>query len=485
VHGSGSLPLSCATVSTLDAYMIDTDTQLAPHAPAALAHRGRAGWLPARLAAVVPSSLDAPHARAVRDSWRALWSSRLLVLVVGVGTVAVSGFGPARKAFGAVSLTHGRGWLGDLLTAPVARWDSAWFLEVARHGYQPQLGGVSAPRDAYFPLYPLAIRALSVLGGGQVLAGGLLSLGAFAVALYGIHRLTTLELGGGQRGAQSARLAVLVMAFSPMAFFFSAVYSESLYLALSVGVFWAARNGRWGWVGVLGALASATRNTGLVLLLAAAVIYLYGPRRDRAPDRPAVGGSILRPRYRMRWDALWLAAMPLGAAVFELYLRLAGGRQLGSLHAEAAWGRHFTGPLVGLWDALRAAFDGARQLLSPQTKHVYFAAAEGSATINAEHNLLMLTILAAAIPATIGVLRRLPLAYGLYVIGAIALPLSDPVRSEPLQSLPRFMVVLFPLGIWLAAWLAERPRTQRPVLLLSASLLAVFLAQFATWHWVA
>ena len=57
----------------------------------------------------------------------------------------------------------------------------------------------------------------------------------------------------------------MLTAFAPMAFFFSAVYSESLYLALSVGLFLCARNGRWMWVGVLGALAGATRSTGLVL----------------------------------------------------------------------------------------------------------------------------------------------------------------------------------------------------------------------------
>jgi hypothetical protein len=53
------------------------------------------------------------------------------------------------------------------------------------------------------------------------------------------------------------------------------------------------------------------------------------------------------------------------------------------------------------------------------------------------------------------------------------------------MSLPRFLVVLFPLGIWLAAWLAEHPRLQRPALACSAALMAVFVAQFATWHWVA
>ena len=53
------------------------------------------------------------------------------------------------------------------------------------------------------------------------------------------------------------------------------------------------------------------------------------------------------------------------------------------------------------------------------------------------------------------------------------------------MSLPRFLVVLFPLSIWLAAWLAEHPRAQRPALVVSRLLLAFFVAEFATWHWVA
>jgi len=45
--------------------------------------------------------------------------------------------------------------------------------------------------------------------------------------------------------------------------------------------------------------------------------------------------------------------------------------------------------------------------------------------------------------------------------------------------------VLFPLSMWFAGWLAAHPRAQRPALAASALLMAFFVAQFATWHWVA
>jgi hypothetical protein len=375
----------------------------------------------------------------------------------------VSGFGP----------------LGNLLAAPAARWDSAWYLWIAHYGYEPALGAATAQRAAFFPLYPLVLRGVSDLGVPAILAGVLVSVAALGLALYGIHRLATLEL----RGPGVARTAVLVMAFAPMAFFFSAVYSESLYLALSVGLFWSARQGRWGAVGALGALAGATRSAGIVLALPAVILYLYGPRQDRAPDFPRA--RRLEPRYRVRKDVLWLGLIPVGLCLYAAYLGLSGGDALMPFHAQGVWDRHFAGPYLGVWDGIKAAFDGARQLLSMQHHHVYFPIASGSPFVIAGHNLMLLAFLLAAVPAVVGVLRMLPLAYGAYVLAALALPLSYPVAPQPLMSLPRFLVVLFPLSVWFGAWLAVRPRLQRPLLGISAALMAFFVSQFATWHWVA
>jgi hypothetical protein len=450
------------------------------------------------------AALDPARATAVRDCWRALWSSRLLVWAAAVGTLATYGFGPVRHAFNPPGLTRGFGWLGDALAAPAARWDAAWYEVIAHYGYRPDLGSFTSSRDAFFPLYPLGLRAFAWVGVPLVLGGVLFSVVALALALYGIHRLTTLELasasrcGGrsllgtapsgarsasGERRAEIARLAVMVTAFSPMAFFFSAVYSEALYLALSVGLFYAARRGRFALVGVLGALAGATRSAGIVLLLPAAMLYLYGPREDRPPDFPRA--RALAPRYRLRADALWLALVPAGLVLYMAYLALAGGDALAPFHAQDVWGRHFAGPYLGMWDGVRAAFGGARQLLSAQQSHLYYPVDGNSAFINSEHNLLLLAFLVAAVVAIVGVLRRLPLAYGAYVIAALALPLSYPVAAQPLMSLPRFLVVLFPLSMWLAAWLGAHPCWQRPALMGSGLLLAFFVAQFATWHWVA
>ena len=462
--------------------------------------------------AAVGARLGAEQTAALRDVWLACWSSRLLVWIAGSGAVAVLGSGPVRHAFDPPGVTRGFGWLGDVLAAPVARWDAAWYLVIAHYGYRPEFGAFTAPRDAFFPLYPLGVHALSDVGLAPVIAGVAFSIGAFMAALYGLHRLTTLEVARLRRAPldsrEVARLAVLLTAFAPMAFYFSAIYSESLYLALSVGLFLCARRGRWGTAALLGALASATRSTGVVLILPLLLLYLYGPREDREPERATTRRSdalvaghalagrarwtlagftdALRPRYRLRRDALWLALVPLGLVLYMAHLALAGGDPLAPFHAEAVWKRHFAGPYGGVWDGAKAAFAGMRQLLSFQRGHSYYPVAGGSPFIDAGHNVLLFAFLLVAIPMLVGVLRLLPLAYGAYVLAALVLPLSYPVAPQPLMSLPRFLLVLFPLNIWLAVTLGSRPRVfARAVLVLSGLVMAFFVGEFSTWHWVA
>ena len=142
----------------------------------------------------VAARLGAERTAALRDVWLACWSSRLLVWIAGSGAVAVLGFGPVRHAFNPPGVTRGFGWLGDVLAAPVARWDAAWYLVIAHYGYRPEFGAFTAPRDAFFPLYPLGLRALSDVGLAPVIAGVALSVVAFMAALYALHRLTALEV---------------------------------------------------------------------------------------------------------------------------------------------------------------------------------------------------------------------------------------------------------------------------------------------------
>ncbi len=403
------------------------------------------------------------HDAAVADAWRALWTSRLLVWAAGVAAVALFGLSGREADFDPAGLTRPFGPTGDLLVAPLARWDSVWYLAIAADGY----GG--GAREAFFPLYPLLVRVAGAPLGSALVGGALLSTALLGVALVLLHRLVALD-----HDRAVARNAVLVTALSPMAFFFSAVYSESLFLALSIGAVLAARRERWAWAGALGALAASTRSAGVLLLVPLAMIYLWD-----------AGRPSLRGRRPLRADALWLALVPLGLGAYCALLALGGHDPLAPFAAQEVWFRSFAGPFAGAWDGVVAGVQGARQLLSGAREPVYFAAAGGDPFVVARHNLELLAWLAITLVAVVGVLRRLPAAYGAYVVAALALPLSYPVGPQPLMSLPRFVAVLFPLAIWLALWMTGNARRERLVRAAFAAALAIYTAIFATWHWVA
>ena len=97
---------------------------------------------------------------------------------------------------------------------------------------------------------------------------------------------------------------------------------------------------------------------------------------------------------------------------------------------------------------------------------------------------VVLATLGFAVWATVGVLRRLPIAYGAYVVVALLLAVSYPVGAQPLMSLPRFVAVLFPIFMWLALECERRGVTERAVAV-SAIGLGLFVTQYASWWFVA
>jgi hypothetical protein len=334
------------------------------------------------------------------------------------------------------------GALGRALGS-LAHWDAVWYLSIAQSGYAGR-----SSLTAFFPLYPAAVRAAAfntLSSAALLIAAYLVSAAAFVAALALLQRLVELELG-----PSCARLSLWLVALWPASFFFSAPYSESLFLALSVGVFYAARTDRVPLAAALCALATATRPTGMLLLL---------------------------PLGWMAWRAgglRWLAVAPLGAAAFSGGLALAGLRPFGWFEIERTWGHVFKGPFVGAWDAAVAGVRGAGDVL-------------GSAPVDrvvAAENAVYLVLLVLAVIATVGVFRRLPLAYGLYTLASLVAAVSAPVGWQPLMSFGRLLAVVFPIPMWVALVLHERPLARGVVLGASGGLLACATALFATWQLV-
>jgi hypothetical protein len=429
-------------------------------APEAISRRHLAAGPPARLATAL-------RAQVAPAAWRAFWTSRALVLATAVVAALVYDVTGTENqlAFDVPSVTAPIGGLGETFLTPLARWDAVWYLGIAANGYTGE-----GPETAFFPLYPLLVSAAAGFTsshGALLIASYAVSLAAFLGALALLHRLVALELG-----ERAARSTLLLLAFFPGAIYFGAPYSESVFLLVSVGAFYAARTGHWAWAGVLAALASGTRSAGIVLLVPLVLMYLRDGERSGADSE------------RRRADILWLALAPAGVAAYSGYLELEHGDAFAFLHLQEAWFRHFAGPFGAVWDGAVAGWDGVRQLASGSRDRVYFEQAADDPFRVAVHNLVLFGFLVFALAGAWGVLRRLPLPYGAYVVVALALPLSFPVTPQPLMSLPRFLSVLFPLFMWLALVCEER-RMLRPVLAVSAALLVVATALFAAWEWVA
>ncbi len=87
----------------------------------------------------------------------------------------------------------------------------------------------------------------------------------------------------------TAARAVLYLLVFPTTLFLSAVYAESLFLALTVAAFYHARRGQWWIAGALGGLAALARPHGVLLALPLAVEYLA----QRDFDLRAIRGNIL------------------------------------------------------------------------------------------------------------------------------------------------------------------------------------------------
>jgi hypothetical protein len=377
---------------------------------------------------------------AVREALAAFGISRVLVwgsAVLAVYLLPVVGYQQRAHDLPTLSGSLGRA-LGSL-----TRWDAVWYVQIAQSGYD---GGSGL--SAFFPLYPLGIRVAA--GGTEseavlLIAAYALSAVAFVTALVLLHKLVELELG-----KQYTRAVLLLVAFWPASFFFSAPYSESFFLALSVGMFYAARTERWPLAAGLCAAATATRPTGMLLLL---------------------------PLAWMAWRAgmlRWLVLAPLGALAFSAGLALAGMRPLGWFEVERGWGHVFKGPALGGWDALVSGGHGVGQLVSSAPVDRVVAA----------ENAIYAVMLVVAVVALVGMFRRLPPAYGIYTAASLVAAISAPVHWQPLMSFGRLLAVVFPIPMWVALELYGRKVAATAVLALFAGLLVCATGLFATWQLV-
>ena len=389
-------------------------------------------------------------AAPARSAWAFVFivfaSSRLLFMVVGaLAAASLPQADPAGDPLGP----------GGLL-GYWAHWDGAWYAELATEGY-----GERAPAStAFFPLYPLLVKLGTVLGGRPALWGVAVSLVSTLFALFFVYRI-----GEKLHDARAARAATLCLAFFPTAFFLNAVYTEALFLALTAGTLWAALVRRDFLVaGLLGALAAATRNVGVLLLVP---LFFEWARHRRG----------------LGWrGVLGLALVPAGLVAYAAYLWARFGDPLVFARQQGDyWNREVSGPLATLGDARRAAGVGMEYVLDPAT---LFLGTDATPALEAS-NVLNLGFLVFFLVVALAGLFVLPPGFSVYAGVLVLLPVLTPSPRFPLMSLPRFVLGAFPIFLVLGYFLSRSRWTLATWLLFSGGLGVALTALFVTWRWVA
>jgi len=165
--------------------------------------------------------------------------------------------------------------IADRLTMPG---DAERYLDIAKNGYVT--AGENAINLVFYPLYPLLIRLFSYLGGNMAVTGMVISQVCLAGASIIFYELILLD---GDK--EAAFWGTLLLNLYPFSMFAMGVFTEGLFLLLSIGCMYAIRRRQFFWAGVIGFFAALTRVQGMLLLLPALcqwIIVCFG-KKERKP----------------------------------------------------------------------------------------------------------------------------------------------------------------------------------------------------------
>lgn len=277
------------------------------------------------------------------------------------------------------------------------RFDTLWYMQIARHGY------ANPAATVFYPLYPGLIRAISFITHSDLAAALLITTVASFFLFWGALRLFELDYP-----ADIVLRAVLLWGVWPASFAFFAAYPDSLLCALTLWAIYFARSSRWLPSGALGLLAGCAKAVGCFAALP--LLWIAWKKRERGGFFAAAlcaGGVAC---YQV-----WLAFnhFPPASQVYRTY-----------------WATSTVAPWVSLGEAIRALAQSGDRLL-----------------------MLNLGIFAVAGAAALA--RSVRFEYKIYAVAAMCLFLTK--HTQPLlQSTTRYSLTLFAAYPALSAKLNER-----------------------------
>jgi hypothetical protein len=340
-----------------------------------------------------------------------------------------------------------------------SHWDGLRYLDIAANGY-------ATPENiSFYPLYPHLVRFIA-----YIINFGDTSYAALAVAGMALSSLASLlacillyRLARYEYDADFARLSVVYMLAFPTAFFLVAIYTESLFLALALGAFYAARTQRWLLAMLLAGLAILTKNQGIFVPLA--LVLEYGQQIGWKPRK-------------LNRQIFYFGLPGLALGGWLLFNNFAYGNATEFVEANTEFfARQFHWP----WESLTEAFNIFFQTRDSGT---WLPTGLGD-PIFVEFPLTVAFGLLLLVGLAVTVRGRLRPAYLLFMACCFIQPLLYPEPGNPLFSMPRFLLIIFPAFLLLALAGKHSRTFHYTYLTFSLALLGLLLARFAMWYWVA
>lgn len=361
--------------------------------------------------------------------------------------------------------------LGTNLLGIWTHWDGEWYLQIAQHGYKATDGTV-----AFFPLYPSLVTIVAFPLAGNYMLAGIIVAGIATLACF----LLFYELCLREWDSNVATKAALYLAVFPVSFFLVADYSESLFLALTLGAFLAARFKRnWWLAALLAALATLTRSLGFLLIIPLAWEWWrngYQPKQTLQSLKAQIQNVWKR---KDKFTILWLVLPLIVLVGWVIYNGTILGDPLSfyNIQSIGIWDRHGSLPWQTVWNAANDFWNG--WTITPNV------VGRNDNPNLWEYSFFAFAIIFFLVGLWLVWRKQFPFSYWLFFAVGLIFPLNSPASKEPLLSFPRFVLVLFPLYIILAL-LARRWQWLHYLYLYTALLLlGLFFARFANWYWVA
>jgi hypothetical protein len=400
-----------------------------------------------------------------RSRWLAVAMFAGVAVVLYIVVAAAFGRYAHLYSFGD-DLNHPRpdpAYTGPRWLAGWVRFDALWYRSIAVDGYFFR-GRTAQSSVAFFPMYPLLMRALQRVFGGDVAVWGIpITAGS---GLVGVSLYWRWVKDKVHDSARTTALAVLLL-WPYALYLYGAVYADALFLALALAAFTCVERDRIVLAALFGAAATATRPVGIavVLGLSARVIEQRGVVRLAVHDgaRRLIDVNI----RRLRPTDPFIAFSAAGLVSYSIFLSRRFGDPFAFATAEAApgWDQN---PGWNVW--LKHAWV-TRLTHLPDSGLRYFGVVTLQGVLAIGFVLLVPRIV-----------HRFGWAYGVYTLVLLAFPLAG---SKDFQGLGRYALGAFPAFAVLGELLAEHQRIRRAWLAASALGLIVFCGSFARNGYVA